>query len=1031
MLDSTIDQPKAAHKLSRRYRDSGLFDAVTSFADLETRIAHLPSKQERGDAFEVFTEAYLATQPEVLAKEVWPFGAIPLHVQAKLSLQTLRDMGVDGVIQTRLGDYQAYQAKFRSQRDPLEWRELSTFMGLTDQVSLRVLVTNSNDLPELMNSRSGFYCIRGSDLDRMGPRDFDAIRVWLASGVTQKRLKSPLPHQLEALEAILSAFKTQDRATAVMACGSGKTLLSLWVAEALNSKNILVLLPSLALVRQTLHEWLHETKWASLSYLCVCSDPTVIGINDALVVKQSDLDFPVTTDPEGVRRFFLRNNTSTRIVFSTYQSAHVVAGGLQPSQIFDVAIFDEAHKTAGREGGRLSFALSDHNLPITKRLFLTATPRHYDVRAIDKDGDSKLVFSMDAEEVFGKVVHTLKFAEAVKRGIICDYKVVISVVTSEMVTRDLLSRGEVNVNGDMVLARQVANQIALQRAIEQYGVNRIISFHSNVKSARSFASQGNEGVGRHITTFDVFHVNGEMRTAERSQILHAFGKASQGLISNARCLTEGIDVPAVDMVAFMSPRKSKVDIVQATGRAMRKAPGKSTGYVLLPVYLEQNQGESLDDALLRTDFQDVWDVLQAMKEQDGTLSDIVTWMCEEQGRTKGYDDSRFRERVETIGPSISLDVLRRGITARCIERVGVSWDQYYGKLLAFKERFGHCNVPQWGWPEDPSLPRWASTQRQRRRNGLLLPSRIERLNNIGFVWERHENSWEQGFTEMEKYGRRFGHFSVPMDWAEAPFLRKWINGQREAKRKQTLDPLRQARMDAIGFVWNPPLKEVWKKEWTEMYLKLRHYRDRFGDCDVPQNWSEDEKLGRWVTWHRIARKRRGLKPDREQQLNEIGFNWGSDKRDTWDASFSKLQEYCERHGDCRVPMRWPDDPQLGKWVSRMRMLNKGGKLNPKRRQALDDLRFDWTSGDTLIDRAWEENYLKLVSYKQVMGHCEVPPTSSTDPQLSAWVATQRRRFMEGRLKPERIRSLESLGFEWLAQSKRGKMQRGRPKTRGK
>jgi len=163
-----------------------------------------------------------------------------------------------------------------------------------------------------------------------------------------------------------------------------------------------------------------------------------------------------------------------------------------------------------------------------------------------------------------------------------------------------------------------------------------------------------------------------MRTAERDQLLTAFGAAAHGLMSNARCLTEGVDVPAVDMVAFMSPRKSKVDIVQATGRAMRKAPDKLTGYVLLPVYLEQHEGESLEEALARADFQDAWDVLQAMKEQDAALADIIRELREERGRRKGYDDFRLREHVEVLGPSASLEALRQAITAECVERLGVS-----------------------------------------------------------------------------------------------------------------------------------------------------------------------------------------------------------------------------------------------------------------------------------------------------------------------------------------------------------------------
>ena len=231
---------------------------------------------------------------------------------------------------------------------------------------------------------------------------------------------------------------------------------------------------------------------------------------------------------------------------------------------------------------------------------------------------------MDNPAVYGPQAYRLTFAEAARRGIICGYKVIISVITSEMVTNELLSHGEVLVNGDAVRARQVANQIALRDAIEKYDVQKVFTFHRDVKSAQSFVSAGPEGVGTHLLNvgddvssltsnseirspkseisqslvtssptnkFQTFHVNGSMPTARRERELRDFRAVARAVVSNARCLTEGVDVPAVDMVAFLSPRRSRVDIVQATGRAMRRSLGKTTGYVLVPLYVELTAGE--------------------------------------------------------------------------------------------------------------------------------------------------------------------------------------------------------------------------------------------------------------------------------------------------------------------------------------------------------------------------------------------------------------------------------------------------------
>ena len=560
----------ARHHYSSTVIRTGLFKGLTSFSELEQRISSLPSNKERGDAFEVFAEAYLATQKITQAAEVWPEQHIPIEVLKQHKLPE-RDLGADGVYRTFSGKLNAYQVKFRTGRPALTWDELGTFMGLTDQVDERVLFTNSDDLPAVMNDRSGFFCIRGSDLDRLEQRDFEpSMSGWRPDG-SSSSVGVHVHIRTEALEAVLGGLADNDRVTAVMACGTGKTLVALWLAEKTAHRRIIVLVPSLALIRQTLHEWLRQTSWDSPQFLCVCSDKSVTKGADEIIVQQSDLDFPVTTDAAEAREFLSRGTNSVQVVFTTYQSSRVVGEAMEGLPAFDLGIFDEAHKTAGRESTTFAFALRDENLQISKRVFMTATPRHYDVRKRDKEGDLKTVFSMDDEETYGPIVYTLPFAEAARRGIICDYKVIISVVTSEMVNDDMLRHGEVVVDGEVINARQVAHQIALQKACEEHDLQKVFTFHTKVKAAREFTGDGGHSISSHLPTYITSSVSGDMPTAKRELVMTAFKQADRAVLSNARCLTEGVDVPAVDMVAFMSPKKSKVDIVQATGRAMRKS----------------------------------------------------------------------------------------------------------------------------------------------------------------------------------------------------------------------------------------------------------------------------------------------------------------------------------------------------------------------------------------------------------------------------------------------------------------------------
>ena len=184
---------------------------------------------------------------------IWPHGSVPLDILKNLGL-TVLDKGVDGVLQTLLGQFNAYQVKFRTGRPSLTWRELSTFFGLTDSLSIhnRVVFTNCDEFPDNLKDRRGFFCIRGSDLDRLEAADFRAIEAWLADSVFIALKKSPDKdhrHQAEALDALLPALQIHDRVSAVMACGTGKTLVALWVAERLEARRVLVLLPSLGLGR--------------------------------------------------------------------------------------------------------------------------------------------------------------------------------------------------------------------------------------------------------------------------------------------------------------------------------------------------------------------------------------------------------------------------------------------------------------------------------------------------------------------------------------------------------------------------------------------------------------------------------------------------------------------------------------------------------------------------------------------------------------------------------------------------------------
>ena len=1002
----------ARHSKAGRFVQHRLFAGLSAFIELERRIAGLPDEKSRGDAFEVFTEAYLATQRKHDAETVWPLPSVPTEILSNLQLAT-QDYGVDGALKTRLGKFSAYQVKFRTGRTALTWRELSTFMGLADSPNIhsRILLTNCDELPSVLNDRQGFFCIRGADLDRLEPNDFKTIEAWLADSAYQAPKKTPQPHQNEALDTILPTFKQHDRVSAIMACGTGKTLVALWVAEKMQASSVLVLVPSLALLRQILHEWLRETNLPALAYLCVCSDPTVKEGLDAIDTKQSDLDFQVSTDAASVREFLDAPFTGVKMIFSTYQSAQVVGAALKSGEAFDLAVFDEAHKTAGREGRNFAFALDNKRLSIRKRLFLTATPRHCNPQKRDEEGEAQLVFSMDDPKIYGPQAYRLTFAQAARRGIICRYKVIISVITSEMVTNELLSRGEVVVNGDVVRARQVANQIALRDAIEKYNTSKIFTFHKTVKSAESFVATGNEGVRVHLPGFQAFHVNGTMPTASRERVMRDFRSSPHAVMSNARCLTEGVDVPVVDMVAFLSPRRSLVDIVQATGRAMRQSPGKTTGYVLVPLYVEQAAGETIEEAVSRAEFDEIWDVLQSLQEQDDILAESIREMSERKGQGKGFDESRFADRIDFGGPRLELETLRTAVAAHCLENLYSLWDTWFGKLKAFKERFGHCRV-ETGWKEDPALWKWVSAQRGRRKRGELYPEQIRLLDELGFIWDWRSLIWVQWYRKLEAYKARHGDCRVRC----SNKLGRWVAEQRADFQKGKLKPDRIAKLDAIGFEWRVRPKR------SDRLAQLEAFKAERGHCRVPSSGlNANPELAQWVSVQRHAFKKGKLEADRIAKLEAMGFDWDDEHPGVgrkWGDRFAQLEAFKTQHGNCRVPFDFKPNPQLGKWVSRQRELFKQGRMNADRIAKLESAGFDWEVSSAGSEVDWNIRFAQLEAFKAKHGHCRVPGVFQANPPFGTWVHRQRTLFKEGRMKADRIAKLEAIGFKWQLRRKR-------------
>jgi hypothetical protein len=462
------------------------------------------------------------------------------------------------------------------------------------------------------------------------------------------------------------------------------------------------------------------------------------------------------------------------------------------------------------------------------------------------------------------------------------------------------------------------------------------------------------------------------------------------------------------MVAFVDPRKSKIDIAQAAGRAMRqsKATNKKLGYIVVPLFIEQKKGETEAEAFTRAGFDEVAEVLGAMLESDDDLVDTIEKMQEARGRGDKFNPRQLHEKIEVIGPSINLDKLTQSIDVEILDRLGVSWDRWSGLLQKFHKREGHCRVAQNFIEDGLVLGSWIKSQRASKIKNEISAERVEKLNSIGFSWDPYSEDWENGFNVLQEFRKREGHCRVPPNFKEDEFtLGSWVYVQRIFREKRTLDPERIKRLDAIGFSWDPHTEK-----WEDGFATLTKFRRREGHCRVPQHYKEGEyALGTWTKTQRVYRNKGILSPERIKRLDSINFSWDPNT-EKWDTGFSILKKFRIREGHCQVPHGFKEGNfSLGNWVMTQRILKEKGGLDIARVNRLDSVGFSWKPKT----ENWNKAFSALLKFKKREGHCLVPFVQKEgNIALGNWVMTQRMLRKNGKIDPVRLKRLNSIGFNW-------------------
>ena len=626
-----------------------------TFDNLISQINEVAETQrDRGTYFEYLVKAYLKNEPTYQNEftNVWLLSEVPEEFGISKA-----DIGVDLVAEKTTGELVAVQAKFYNHA--IQKSNIDSFLSELgkDYYESGIIVASTDkwgkNAEKALADRSDVIRIGLSDL-RHSQIDWEQFSFDKPDSVVIKKKKTLRYYQREVIKSALEHFKDNDRGQLVMAPGTGKTFTSLKVTEALAKESnkeqyvVLYLVPSIQLLTQTLRGWNNDTEM-TMSSMAVTSDrnasrSSVKQDESNFVVKASDIGYPATTSAKKVVENYQELMTQPKkellVVFSTYQSIDVL-GKAQKNGFpeFDLIIGDEAHRTTGakalgEEASVFTKVHSDLNVKGKKRLYQTATPKLYGMDAKKKAKDNSIVISsMDDESLYGKVFYRLGFGDAISHDILTDYKLMVLAVDETVIQKDMqksLADPENGLNIDDVgriigVWNGMIKRESFSNKIFGEPMKRAIAFSHTIKDSKRLSEQFESVVNDYFDSEDSYsvnvrHVDGGMNALEKNEALDWLAsddipENSARILSNVRFLTEGIDVPNLDAIIFLSPRKSQIDIVQAVGRIIRKFEGKEYGYIILPIVVPA--GETPETILDNNKSYDVvWQVLNALRSVD-------------------------------------------------------------------------------------------------------------------------------------------------------------------------------------------------------------------------------------------------------------------------------------------------------------------------------------------------------------------------------------------------------------------------------
>lgn len=752
------------------------------------------------------------------------------------------------------------------------------------------------------------------------------------------------PHQQQAFDAAAAHLDAGPRVTVVLPCGTGKTLLGQRLADRQTAERrdpILVVVPTVALLAQTMKSWIqHSTH--RLAAFVFCHDTTV---------GAADVAVPVSTSPAALADWVTRTQHGQDgpqpVVFATYQSSPRIAEAHRDHAlpVWGAAVADEAHCCAGQCEAAFATVVDNEKVPARSRIFLTATPRI-------RTDTSAPAFCMDDPTSFGPIVAPLSVRAAIDAQLLSDYIVAVVAVTDDDVRAAITNPASaITVNGDPRSAEHVAIQLAVAAAARTYQLRRMMVFHNSVAGSKHFTASlpgvlDGRGPAGELTAV---HVDGSTPAVQRAAHLELLAEPGPGrwtVLSNVRCLGQGVDVPALDGVVFAGPRTSALDITQCVGRALRTNPDRpDPAVVVLPVFVDA--AGDLDEQVASSRWRHVYRTLLALADHDSELAgELARRSTATGGRSTCGGDAGGHLVVLGADGTFNFDELHHALQLRALRLLTPRWDHGFAELQAYVERHGDARVPYNHLTAARfALGSWVRGNRRRRRE--LTHEQVAKLESLaGWTWNLHETLWWEGFARLRDYIATHGHARIHSGYREPDgfALHQWACAQRAEIAAGRLPADREEALRSLELFSLRPSDS----RWDAGIDALAAFVEAEGHASPIQGYISPGgfRLGLWV--HNVRRRRATLDADQIREVEAFpGWSWDP-QESLWRKGIAELAAYKSRYGHVQVPRSYisASGAQLGRWLDNQRTALRARRLTAARRQALDAVDPHWFTPPT-------------------------------------------------------------------------------------